>query len=123
MSRIPYELSQAIEGLDSPVRLRIVEALLDSTKLSYSEIRNLMALENNDLTYHLRILVKSGLVRQFAQESFERYRSYYDLSPFAWSLLQNMMRSLVPITLEPAFTSPGEPQLSPLLASGQVSKF
>ncbi len=97
VGEIPQELKNGVEGLDNPTRWNIIEALLANNELSYSEIQDMVQISNGQLTYHLELLHRAGLVQQFSIDRFERGRSFYKLSTFAWSLLKGMMRSFTPV--------------------------
>lgn len=94
---VPLELTRAVEGLDSPIRWKIVDLLMQNARLSYTQIQQSLEVSNADLNYHLQKLLRGALVQQFAIEgSVERYSSYYQISPFGRQLLQTLLVSLVP---------------------------
>jgi DNA-binding Lrp family transcriptional regulator len=103
---IPDELTGAVEGMDHPIRWRIIERLLASEQLSYSEIQDIIGRSNPDLTYHLQKLLRGGLVQQFTiQGRLDRRNSFYAASPFCRSLIEGMVQSLIPKQYRANFVS------------------
>jgi DNA-binding HxlR family transcriptional regulator len=103
---IPSELKMSVEGFDNPIRWNIVEALCNNNELSYSELLSKARISNGQLTYHLNMMQKSGLVEQFTKGRFERGSSFYSLSPVARSMVRGMIRALNPIVRQFSFVDP-----------------
>lgn len=53
----------AIKALSDPVRLRVIQALQRAGRASATELREDTGLPPSNITYHLKILEKNGLVR------------------------------------------------------------
>jgi hypothetical protein len=92
----PYELKDAVHGLDHEIRIKILECLINQEKMKYSEIKKELNLDNNQkgsLNYHLKILSQSALVDKFTTSlgKDREERSYYKLSQFAIKLIRKMM--------------------------------
>jgi DNA-binding HxlR family transcriptional regulator len=93
--QFPYELSIAIEGLDNEYRQRILYALKNVDRLSFSEIRETVDIETPLLSNHLRRLSESLLVEHFYEHVLgdERY-SFYRISKFGKNILDNLFKAL-----------------------------
>jgi ArsR family transcriptional regulator, zinc-responsive transcriptional repressor len=62
MEKIDYEKnSQVLKALAHPIRLKILEVLLD-TKFCVTEVSNSLGIDQSVVSHHLRILKNRGVV-------------------------------------------------------------
>ena len=86
---------EALRALANPHRLKIIEMLSGSDK-AFTEIQRAVGLEKGSLTYHMKDLVKAGLVANIYErkvESNPRVYSYYALTSFG-AFTRDMYRQL-----------------------------
>lgn len=85
-----------IEALASDERRRIIIDLHETGSLSYSKIRERIELSKGTLNYHLKKLLSAGLVRNYIDDHTEPYSSYYEVSEFGVSIIDNLLASFRP---------------------------
>ena len=70
---------------------RNVVELLKEEDLSFSEIRKKLDLEKGTLSYHIKKLIKCGIIVNYYQKKLDSNEySFYQLTSFAKSLLKNL---------------------------------
>ncbi|MDP2901471.1 MAG: helix-turn-helix domain-containing protein [Candidatus Bathyarchaeota archaeon] len=92
----PIELKDAIEALDNPVRMRIVEYLYDGHEATYTELLKMLGVRKGALTYHLKILTRAAVIYTLSRldESFgDMHRAFYVMSPWGESVVDGLMSS------------------------------
>ncbi len=92
----PIELKDAIEALDNPVRMRIVEYLYDGHEATYTELLKMLGVRKGALTYHLKILTRAAVIYTLSRldENFgDLHRAFYVLSPWGESVVDGLMSS------------------------------
>jgi len=95
MLSFPYELRKAIEGLNNKYRQEILLVLNEVEKLSFSEIREKVDINRSLLANHLKKLSKTLLIEHFYEHEVGNEKfSYYSISTFGKSLLENMIGTL-----------------------------
>ena len=95
MMQFPYELGKAVEGLNNKYRQEILLTLNEVEKLSFSEIREKVAISRPLLANHLKKLSKSLLIEHFYEHEVGNENfSYYRIAPFGKALLENMIGTL-----------------------------
>jgi DNA-binding transcriptional ArsR family regulator len=85
-----------IEALASDERRRILIELEEKGSLSYSEILQRTELSKGTLNYHLKLLAAAGMTRNFIQDEFGPYSSYYEISEFGRNVIENLLDSFRP---------------------------
>ncbi len=92
---IPDPLRDAIEALDHPVRIKIVEYLYNGRRATYTELLNMLGIRKGALTYHLKILTVAAVVYslQRLDELGDMHKAYYVLSPWGESVVDGLMSS------------------------------
>ncbi len=79
----PSELDSAQRGLNSNVAKGIFIYLLLNSETTFSNLSKELQIEDNKLSYHLKNLVRSGLLTQkYLHKKNQSERSYYSISPF-----------------------------------------
>lgn len=93
----PREIIEPIKAVYNKTRRQILLTLLDKSSLSYSEIKNNFQISKGTLNHHLHILVRSGLIRNFAVSSpGDPYKSYYTMTNFGHKFLDGLRQTLEP---------------------------
>jgi hypothetical protein len=109
----PYELKDAVNGMDHEIRIKILEGLINQEKMNYSDIKKELTLNDNQkgiLNYHLKILSQSALIDKYTTSlgNDSEERSYYKLSQFAIKLIHYMMTVFDPPNTDYKISSPYE---------------
>jgi len=106
VSKIPGEVRAAIEALDNPIRLAILEILSEHEELAFTQLRRNLEIQQGKLGYHLGKLKTAALIDSFVRRTQERngYSSFYRVSELAEAVLDALYESLV--------YSPKAPRLS-----------
>ena len=95
MIQFPYELGKAIEGLNHEYRQKILLSLNEVDKLSFSEIGEKVDISRPLLANHLKKLAETLLVEHFYEHEVGNEKfSYYRISLFGKTLLENMIGTL-----------------------------
>jgi DNA-binding transcriptional ArsR family regulator len=95
MMQFPYELGKAIEGLNHEYRQKILLSLNEVDKLSFSEIGEKVDISRPLLANHLKKLAETLLVEHFYEHEVGNEKfSYYRISLFGKTLLENMIGTL-----------------------------
>lgn len=92
----PIELKDAIEALDNPMRMRIVEYLYDGHEATYTELLKMLGIRKGALTYHLKILTTAAVIYTLSRldENFgDPHKAFYVLSPWGESVVDGLMSS------------------------------
>ena len=93
----PDPIVGIIEALDSNERRLILIELGEKGSLPYSEILQRTGLSKGTLNYHLKKLATAGMTRNFIHaENSEHYSSYYEVSEFGRSVIENLLDSFRP---------------------------
>ncbi|MCX6649405.1 MAG: helix-turn-helix domain-containing protein [Candidatus Bathyarchaeota archaeon] len=92
---IPLELKDAVEALDHPIRVRVVEYLYDGRVATYTELLNMLGVRKGSLTYHLKVLGQCGVVfsKQRLDELGDFHRAHYVLSPWGRRVVDGLLES------------------------------
>jgi len=85
-----------IEALASDDRRRIIIDLHETGSLSYSKIRERTGLSKGTLNYHLKKLSSAGMIRNHIHDEVQPYSSYYEVSEFGASIIDNLLASFRP---------------------------
>ncbi|NIP61826.1 MAG: hypothetical protein GWN01_01845 [Nitrosopumilaceae archaeon] len=91
----PLEVRNAVEGIKSETRQRIVSELVLKGKVSYSDLKQrLNTKSKGSFNYHLSSLLNSGLVSNFImKDNLKDYTSYYEISEFGKSFINSLLAS------------------------------
>lgn len=101
MEQFPYEIALAIKGLDNETRQKILLSLNVAESLSFSEIKDIIKADKSLIASHLKKLTKNLLVEHFFEHEIgNEHFSYYQISTFGKTLLNNLMATLVPKQIE-----------------------
>ena len=104
IKEFPTELKLALKGLDNENRQKILLALLSHAKLSYADIQKTTDIKKTLVPNHLDVLIKNLLIEHFYEHKIgEKKYSYYQLSQYGKSLLENLFSSLT-MTLVTEYT-------------------
>ncbi len=68
------ELADIYSALSHPIRLQIIDLLLKTEVLNCSEIVETLSIPKPNLSQHLQVLKKVGLVKSNKQGLFQNYR-------------------------------------------------
>ncbi len=93
---MPDNLRDAVEALDHPVRVKIVEHLYDGHEATYTELLRMLGVRKGSLTYHLNMLTRAAVVDALSRldEGFgDPRRAYYVLSPWGRAVVDGLMSS------------------------------
>jgi DNA-binding transcriptional ArsR family regulator len=105
---IPDELRDAIEALDHPVRMRIVEYLYGGKDATYTELLRMLGVRKGTLTYHLKILTVAAVIYTLSRldkDFGDMHKAYYRLSPWGKAVVDGLMSSFELLTaVEPEGT-------------------
>ena len=95
IKEFPTELKLALKGLDNEKRQKILLALLSHAKLSFADIQKTADIKKTLVPNHLDVLIKNLLIEHFYEHQLgEKKYSYYQLSQYGKSLLENLFSSL-----------------------------
>lgn len=88
---MPAELRRVIDAINSNIGLAVFLLLYKKGETSFTEIMNEFEIKNSStLTYHIKKLQKSSLVKNVYVNKGDWY-SYYDVTEFGECVLENMM--------------------------------
>ncbi len=93
---IPGELTDAIEALDNPVRLRIVEYLYDGHEATYTELLRMLGVKKGSLSYHLNMLAGAAITDTLTtlDENFGDFKkATYRITPWGRAVVDGLMSS------------------------------
>jgi DNA-binding transcriptional ArsR family regulator len=113
--QLPEPLLDAIEALDHPVRMRIVEYLYGGRDATYTELLRMLGVRKGTLTYHLKILTVAAVIYTLSRldEDFgDMHKAYYRLSPWGKAVVDGLMSSFELLT---AVEPEGEPEASQVI--------
>jgi predicted transcriptional regulator len=68
-------MNQAIDVLELDTRKKIYDAIIDQPGICIRELERTISISMGQLTYHLPILLKSGLIIEESDEHFRRFFS------------------------------------------------
>ena len=103
MSFVPdVNVVRLLKALDNEIRLKIVELVLNSSPVSFSEIHHQLEVKTGrrinkgTLSYHLDILVQSNVLsRELERGGEDRDYSRYEITDYANEKIE-VLRLLVP---------------------------
>ena len=102
---MPEPLLDAIEALDHPVRMRIVEYLYGGRDATYTELLRMLGVRKGTLTYHLKILTVAAVIYTLSRldkDFGDMHKAYYRLSPWGKAVVDGLMSSFDLLTsIEP----------------------
>jgi len=102
---LPEPLLDAIEALDHPVRMRIVEYLYGGRDATYTELLRMLGVRKGTLTYHLKILTVAAVIYTLSRldkDFGDMHKAYYRLSPWGKAVVDGLMSSFDLLTsIEP----------------------
>jgi len=79
----PQEIEKAQKGLNTPISRGIFVYLLTQGQKTFSEMSKQLEIDPNKLSYHLKNLVKNGLLSHtYAHEEHRQDHSFYEVSNF-----------------------------------------
>jgi DNA-binding transcriptional ArsR family regulator len=113
--QLPEPLLGAIEALDHPVRMRIVEYLYGGRDATYTELLRMLGVRKGTLTYHLKILTVAAVIYTLSRldEDFgDMHKAYYRLSPWGKAVVDGLMSSFELLT---AVEPEGAPEASQVI--------
>jgi len=85
-----------LKALDNPLRIRIIELLVNSTPVAFTSIlahleeQSGQSINRGTLAYHLDLLVESNMVTRELERGNERTYSRYDVTSEALELLRGL---------------------------------
>ena len=94
--QLPEPLLDAIEALDHPVRMRIVEYLYGGRDATYTELLRMLGVRKGALTYHLKILTVAAVIYTLSRldkDFGDMHKAYYRLSPWGKAVVDGLMSS------------------------------
>ncbi|WP_254547208.1 winged helix-turn-helix transcriptional regulator [Halomarina pelagica] len=98
--KLPFEIRAAVSAFDNGTRQAIMITLLNEGKLRFSELRDSLSdedeqLHNQTLTNALEALQEGGLVdKRVADTAGEQVRSYYEVSEYGERFVDCLLNSL-----------------------------
>ena len=90
--RIPQEVRSILEVLGEPSRMGLLKALAEERELSFRELQGLAKpLNASTLTYHLKALMKAGLVENhYRKVEGKGDYSFYQLTGLAKEFMKRV---------------------------------
>jgi len=97
VEEIPAELRRAISSLANDSRAAIFVVLIKNGEMTFSDLYKTLGIDKAKLNFHLKKLAQSALVKHYFKHEFgkEEY-SYYAVTDFGLSFLNNLNESLRP---------------------------
>ena len=98
--KLPFEIRDAVSAFDNDTRQAIMIALLNEGPLRFSELRDHLSdddeqLHNQTLTNALEALQDGGLVnKRVANSDDERIQSYYEVSEYGERFVDHLLDTL-----------------------------
>ena len=100
---IPGELKRAIHALDHDIRLAIISALVENGKMSFSQLKKTLDINQSTLTHHLKILMKGSMITNFyKKEAAIGDYSYYAVTDFCKLVLGSLFQTLMQLPSHPS---------------------
>jgi DNA-binding HxlR family transcriptional regulator len=93
-NEIPKEVRSVIKGLNNETRLAIIVVLMKNGKMTFSELKESLALNSSSLSNHLSILQDGGLVNNVLEWKENSY-SYYTPTDIANRVLESLFNIVV----------------------------
>lgn len=94
----PEPISSMIEALDSDIRRKILIYIEMKKALAYSDLIKILDLGKGSLNYHLKILISSGLIRNYVEKNNETgYSSYYEVSQLGRAVIDGLFSAFKPV--------------------------
>jgi DNA-binding Lrp family transcriptional regulator len=90
------EINSTIKALDSPIRRSILIYIEEAGRLSYSEIKDFLGISKGKLNYHLKILISSGMIRNYLIEDDSEYYSFYQVSKLGRDIVEGIFSAFRP---------------------------
>ncbi len=93
----PEPIIKIINALNNKYRRKILILLSKNGDMAWNEIKNKIDIENGKINYHLKILQRSGIIRNYIKmnsKEIDRSNSFYNISNLGNSVLQNLFNSL-----------------------------
>ncbi|MDG7034714.1 MAG: winged helix-turn-helix transcriptional regulator [Nitrososphaerota archaeon] len=94
----PEELKESLIALSDDNRGKILMTLSDAKHgLSYTQLLERVELRKGNLTHHLKVLMKAGLVRNFSKKRLRGpYDSYYEVTNFGNRMINAVYSAVLP---------------------------
>ena len=83
-SKFPPEINRALDALGQENRRKIILFILKKKNMSFSDLIEYTELNSSTLNFHLKELMKAGLINNYYSKSENpgRKYSYYELTDF-----------------------------------------
>ena len=83
-SNFPPEINRALDALGQENRRKIISVIINKKKMSFSDLNEYIELNSSTLNFHLKELMKAGLINNYysKSENPDRKYSYYELTDF-----------------------------------------
>lgn len=94
----PEELKESLIALSDDNRGKILMTLSNAKRgLSYTQLLKSVELRKGNLTHHLKVLIKAGLVRNFSKKRLSGpYDSYYEVTDFGSRMVNGIYSAVLP---------------------------
>ena len=99
--QFPSEIKDLVKSLHDDTKWRVLELLIDNQKLSYTQIKNKLAIGDDaskgTLNYHLKELQKSGWIRNWIEDLTDlsdNQKSFYAISKFGSKVIEGIMEAM-----------------------------
>lgn len=90
-NRIPLVIRNAIKGINDENRQFILDSLMTDGAKSFTTLKNELQLSKSNLSHHLHVLLRYGLIYNFFKEKKTNYEySYYEISKLGKLIIENL---------------------------------
>jgi DNA-binding transcriptional ArsR family regulator len=94
--KIPLVIRNAIKGINEKNRQNILIFLLEKGEKSFMEISRALEIQKSNLSHHLKILTRYGLVYNFYKENeYDEKYSYYSISKLGKKFMANLLNMVI----------------------------
>lgn len=101
INEIPLVVRNSIKALSDEKRQSILMYLLKSGSKSFTEISKDLEFSKNNLSHHIKTLVRYGLVyNYYSRNEFDDKYSFYEISKLGKVIMNNLIYTVIPLYSE-----------------------
>lgn len=101
INEIPLVVRNSLKALSDENRQGILMYLLKTGPRSFTEIRKGLNISKNNLSYHIKNLMRYGLIYNFySKDEFADKYSFYEISKLGKSIITSLINSVTPLKSE-----------------------
>lgn len=106
INEIPLVVRNSLKALSDESRQGILIYLLKVGSRSFTEIRKDLNISKNNLSYHIKNLMRYGLIYNFySKDQFVDKYSFYEISKLGRAIITSLINSITPKKIEEGYSS------------------